>query len=241
MHLIIDLHTARDDGVVERATVDRRAGADFHIVGNPYAPHLWNRLPAAAVVHQPEPTPTDDGIRFDRHTGADTHIVANAAVARDTRIHANMHAVAEYSIRSDNRAGGHHGVFTNNGVASDARLGIDGCGCRDYRTFVYASVWLRPVEKCCNTGKSQPRLLYNKRADIDFIGNRCRADDSRRLRMTNCVQLRGVLGERDTPRQAGVERTNAADLRLRIAARNKIETIGQHRERDRRRRARSHD
>src|SRR5829696_154009 len=103
LHQIVDLGALADYGVADRAAVDGRAGADFHIVLNDDASDLRHFRMRALIQHVAE------AVLADMTAGVDDDAVADQAMHQrsagaDRAVTADAHAWADDSIRTDDRA-----------------------------------------------------------------------------------------------------------------------------------------
>src|ERR1019366_6034959 len=107
-----------DDRVAQRAAVDRRIGADLHIVLNDHAPNL-RRLPVAfRVEHETESVLPQSRARMNDDSIADQGM-RDADMRADAAAAPNPDARPNRRVRTDDRASAHFGERPDRGAGID--------------------------------------------------------------------------------------------------------------------------
>ncbi len=73
---VIQLNTIADDGIAERAAINRRIGADFNLVADKHAPYLRDLLPSFSISGKTKAVAADYRARLEQ-----TFIAYHAAFA----------------------------------------------------------------------------------------------------------------------------------------------------------------
>src|SRR6266550_7387081 len=101
LDLIVELDVVFDYRIVDRATVDRRVGADFDVCADDDAADLRNPHPAAVFLGHAKPIGADDGTAVDRRTLAnDGAWIKNGAGMKDDIV-PESRAFADDAVRFD--------------------------------------------------------------------------------------------------------------------------------------------
>src|SRR5262245_25983246 len=128
LDLVVELHALLDHGVVERAAVDGRVGADLDVIADAHAPDLRNFYPPAIRGRDAEAVGADHGPGMDDDAfsqgaiGVDDYAWIEAALVTDG------HALAHYAARADGYAlaqpcrRGDHGRWMDAGRLADHRI-----------------------------------------------------------------------------------------------------------------------
>ncbi|MEK7191792.1 MAG: hypothetical protein AAB153_05800, partial [Pseudomonadota bacterium] len=164
MHLVIELDAITDDGVVERATIDGRIGADFHIIADHDAPKLRDFLPALAIAGKTKSIGTDDGAGLDQATPAEMAVVRNDHIRQklgtfaNFNIPANMTSGTHYDVLADYGPCLYQGKRCNRGAGGHARIG------RDFRGGGHAGrLGVRWMQQLRDFGKTGVRIVHDQR------------------------------------------------------------------------------
>ena len=106
LHQVVDLRAGANPRLADRRPIDRRIGADLHVVFDHDAADLRNLVVGAVgAPREPEPVAPDDRAVLQDDAVADDDALAD----RDTRVHdavvADDRAGADRDVRVDDRAG----------------------------------------------------------------------------------------------------------------------------------------
>ena len=118
---IIDMHTVFDHCVSDRATVNRRIGADFNIVTNADAANLWHFDPAFGRVCVAKSVSSDNRTRVKQTALADLNLTWQRYVSNKTTV------VTDVTVRTDHTSRTHIDTFTNECTLTDERKGVYLC------------------------------------------------------------------------------------------------------------------
>ena len=103
LHLVVDLHTARNHRVLQCSAVNAGIGADFHIVTDPYTTQLLDLDPAPLVVGKAKAIATDDRTGLHQYTPAKHTASAHRHTGGQYRIFANHGTAGYMAQRPDGR------------------------------------------------------------------------------------------------------------------------------------------
>src|SRR6202043_1161651 len=109
LHQVVDLGALADDGIPGRAAIDRRIGADLHVVLDDDATGLRYFLVAFRARQIAEAVLADTGARMDDHAIAEHGV-------QDRSAGADRAAAADANAGPDDGAGGDHGAGADLGV-----------------------------------------------------------------------------------------------------------------------------
>ncbi len=70
---VVELHALFDDGVLDRAPVDRGVGADLNVRADKHGAHLGHFYPTALFGGESKAVATNDSARLYYSAGADLH------------------------------------------------------------------------------------------------------------------------------------------------------------------------
>src|SRR5690606_38058379 len=106
LHEVVDLHAVLDDGVVDRAPVDRRVRADLDVVADDHRAELRHLDPAAVreTLREAEAVRADHGAGVHDAPAPDPHPVEDADARGEPRVVADLDALAERAAGADDRA-----------------------------------------------------------------------------------------------------------------------------------------
>jgi hypothetical protein len=71
LNLVVEFAPSTNDGVLDRAAVNRGVCTDFAVITNPDAARLRNLDPDAAIAGKPKPIRSNDGPRMDAYARSD--------------------------------------------------------------------------------------------------------------------------------------------------------------------------
>ena len=119
LNLVVELRALAHHRIFNRTAVDRRVGADFHIICDRNAPHLRNLHPLACKRCKPETVRPDHAARMQNHAAADRATVVNDGIGVQNRI------VAHRRTGSDVGTGEKPGTRPDDGTAPHKSAGFD--------------------------------------------------------------------------------------------------------------------
>ena len=152
LHEIINLRSLADDGIAQRAAIDRDAGANFHLVLHDHAAELRNLDVAMPVAGKAETRLADLRSRQDQQLVAQTGM-------------GNRYVATDLAAAPDRYASADDGIGTDAGIVANLRLGPDDHARSQDHTF--ADLGAR-IDR-----SALPRPIFETRFGIEHIrGNR---------------------------------------------------------------------
>ncbi|SPJ17513.1 hypothetical protein SBBP2_320023 [Burkholderiales bacterium] len=101
LHLIVDLYPVADDRIAGGAAIDRRIGANFHVVANLHDSGLRNLDPTAVERGKPKAVGADDGAGMDNAAPPDAASVVHAHPGIQSRTIAHPRPGAKHAAGPD--------------------------------------------------------------------------------------------------------------------------------------------
>ena len=227
LHEVVDLGAAPHDRVAEHRAIDRRVGADLHVVLDEDPAHLRDlavRLPVECVAEAVGPdhrARMDDDPPAELDAGAEHHarvehrVLADLGARPDERERVHAHAGAQDRARLDHGQRADRGGRVDPRVRRDHRGGID-AGRRGRRRVEERE---QPDERL--PGLRRPQQRRRKAAGVVARQKRAGARGRRGRGVTGVDQEGDVLGT------GSVEGLHAGDDPGRIALQRRLEGLGE--------------
>src|SRR5882724_6863881 len=229
---VVDLGPAADDRPAQHGAIDRRVGADVHVVLDHHGADLRN-LPVAAVVEDiAESIAADDGAGLHDHAAAKAHPLAQNHARMEHRSLTHLDTRSDIDqrmnpdVRPDDRARADHGQGADRGAGVDMRLArhdrrrIDAarrCRLRMKQREQRDHCLLRGAGAQERPREARHPLRHEKRAGARCLGGRA---------------VPSVDEEGDLLRAGGVERRHTRDPPAGIALERRAEGRGELTERE---------
>ena len=185
LYLVVEFDAIFNHRVIERATVNRRTGADFDIVADDHGSGLRNLHPFAILGGKAEAVAADNCAGMNDRVTANFHAGVNRNVGIQQRTRANLRAGADNRIGADGYAGtelrrrvNHSGwVHSRRLRRTRVEQGRDtgeagiGIGMHQARLGRETGIAIRHDERCgCRNRQIGPILRIGKKRDIASSG-----------------------------------------------------------------------
>src|SRR5206468_1076603 len=229
---VVDLGPAADDRPAEHGAIDRRVGADVHVVLDHDGTDLRDLAMAAAVEDVAESVAADDGAGLDDHTAPEPHPFAQNDARMEHRLLAHLDERPDIDERMHpdprpyDRARGDHRQGTDRGARVHVRVarhdgqGVDAGRCRrggmEQREQRDQGL-LRGARAQERTRQARHLLGDEQGAGTRRLGGRA---------------ISGIDQEGDLLWSGRVERRHAGDATARVALERRAEGLGKLPERE---------
>src|SRR5690606_9566561 len=125
LDLVVQLHAVFDDGVIQRAAIDRGVGTDLDIIAYAHGAELRHLEPALAVARLAEAVRADHNAWVKNATRADHHVAAQHHAGIQPRAFAHGRAALDAAVRADARRCADDGIRADHATRADRRGGMD--------------------------------------------------------------------------------------------------------------------
>ena len=119
LHLIVDLHTLLDDGVIQCPAVNRGASTDLDIIADTYAPQLCNFHRTTPIKCKSEAVCSNDNGRMQHYSIADGYIVIYRDIGIQNTFTANPGSRANIRSCADHTARANHNIGFYDNICAD--------------------------------------------------------------------------------------------------------------------------